>query len=55
LRLKPDYAEAHANLGNALMQEGNLTEAAEQFQQALSLNPNLAAVRDSLARLGIRR
>jgi Tfp pilus assembly protein PilF len=35
LRIRPDYAEAHNNLGAVLLQTGRISEAAEQFQQAL--------------------
>ena len=37
LRLKPDYAEAHSNLGVALTEQGKLTEAVASYQQALPL------------------
>jgi tetratricopeptide (TPR) repeat protein len=42
LRLKPDLAEAHYNLGNALGQQGSLAEAIEHFQQALRVKPDHA-------------
>ena len=44
LRLKPDYAEAHYNLGIALDAEGRTREAIAQFEEALRLNLNLAEV-----------
>ena len=53
LELKPDYAEAHNNLGIALKEQGNLEEAAACYLRALRLDPlfvkpcyNLAAVRE---------
>ena len=49
LRLKPDYLEAHNNLGIALESEGRTQEAMAQFEDALRLNLDLADVH---ARLG---
>ena len=42
LRLKPDYAEAHNNLGIALQDQGQLAEAVAQYQEALRLKPDYA-------------
>jgi protein O-mannosyl-transferase len=39
LRLKPDYAEAHYNLGTALERLGRFEEARQQYQQVLSIVP----------------
>ena len=36
LLLKPDYAEAYNNLGNALKEQGKLDEAIEVFNKTLS-------------------
>ena len=36
LQIKPDYAEALNNLGNALLQKGKMDEAIYQFQKALA-------------------
>jgi Flp pilus assembly protein TadD len=41
LRLKPDYAEAHNNLGFALTTQGNLDAAATHFMEAIRLRPDL--------------
>ena len=42
LELKPDYAEAHNNLGIALVQQGRFEEALAHYGQALRLNPAYA-------------
>src|SRR5436853_535048 len=43
LALKPDYAEAHNNLGNVLTQQDKHDEALASFERALAINPNYAA------------
>ena len=48
LRLKPDYAEAHNNLGTAFYQQGRTGEAIRQFQEALRLKPDYAGARKNL-------
>jgi Flp pilus assembly protein TadD len=40
LRLNPDYAEAHCNLGAALGTQGRLDEAVTHLQEALRLRPD---------------
>ena len=42
LRLKPDYAEGHHNLGVAFDRMGRTAEAVTEFQAAMQLNPKLA-------------
>lgn len=44
LRLAPDYAEAHANLGAALARLGRYDEAIASYQRALELSPELTPV-----------
>lgn len=39
LELAPDYADAHANLGNMLLNEGAITEAQHHLHRALLLSP----------------
>ena len=41
LRAKPDYAQAHANLGIALLQQGRFAAAIEHERLALQLNTRL--------------
>ena len=41
---------AHYNLGVALGQKGQLTEAIVQFQEAIRLKPDYADAKDNLAR-----
>src|SRR5208283_1370777 len=36
------YAEAHNNLGNALLQKGNVDEAIVHYQKALQIKPDFA-------------
>ena len=42
IALKPDYAEAHNNLGNTLKELGRLAEAEVSYKQAIVLKPDLA-------------
>lgn len=44
LKLKPDYAEAHANLGVVLSQLGSYDEAIASYEAALQINPKLAPI-----------
>jgi Flp pilus assembly protein TadD len=48
LRLKPDYAEAHNNLGRALGQQGKLIEAMAEYREAIRLKPDDARVHKNL-------
>ena len=48
LQIDPDYAEAHINLGTALLQEGRLDEAIPHFQKALQINPGYAKAHNNL-------
>jgi protein O-mannosyl-transferase len=41
LRLKPDLAEAHYDMGLAVQRLGRLDEAIDEYRQALQLKPNL--------------
>ena len=42
IRLKPRYAGAYVNLGNALEHKGSLDEAIAAYQEALHLRPDFA-------------
>jgi len=55
LRLKPDYAEAHNNLGNTLLELGDVAEAEAHFEQALQLQPNSARVHYNMGGALIRQ
>jgi len=46
--LKPDYAEAHNNLGNALGEAKRFEEAIASLQRAAALRPELAPVHSNL-------
>ena len=48
LELKPDYAEAHNNLGNALKEQGKLDEAVACYRRALELKPDYAEAHNNL-------
>ena len=40
LAIKPDYADAHYNLGNTHQSQGKLEEAIAAYKNALEINPN---------------
>ena len=40
VRLAPEMAEAHANLGDVLADSGNTAEAEAQMREAIHLDPN---------------
>ncbi len=46
--LRPDYAEAHNNLGNALGEAKRFEEAALSLRRAAELRPELAAIHSNL-------
>ena len=48
LEIKPDYAEAHNNLGLALAGCGRVDEAIICFQKALEIKPDYAEARRNL-------
>jgi predicted TPR repeat methyltransferase len=48
LALKPDYPEAHNNLGSALKDRGKLADAVVSYERALALKPDFAEVHNNL-------
>jgi len=48
LELKPDFAEAHNNLGIAFQDQGKLDEAGVCYRRALELKPNNAEAYNNL-------
>ena len=48
VRLRPDSAAAHYNLGNALFRQGRHAEAIESLRKALALQPAYAMAHDGL-------
>ena len=46
--LKPDYVEAHNNLGNTLKELGRLEEAEANYKQAIVLKPDFAEAHNNL-------
>jgi tetratricopeptide (TPR) repeat protein len=48
LRIYPNYAEAHNNLGAILLQSGRATEAVEEYQAAVRLDPDYADAHSNL-------
>ena len=48
ISIKPDYAEAFYNMGNALKDQGKLKEAMEAFNKAISIKPDYAEVYNNM-------
>ncbi len=48
VRLRPDFAEAHSNLGYSLRNDGELDRAIASYQEAIRLKPNLAEAHEYL-------
>ena len=42
IRLCPEFADAHSNLGNAQKEQGQLEEAMESYKTAVKLRPDFA-------------
>jgi len=49
LRIKPDYAEAYGNLGNALIALGKHEQAIASYTKALQINPDYAEAHNNLS------
>ena len=54
LRLNPDNADAHNDLGKVFAIRGNLVQAVAHFERALRLNPNHAEAQKNLKRARAR-
>jgi Tfp pilus assembly protein PilF len=50
ISLKPDYAEAHNNLGITLIELGRLDEAEASLRQAIALKSDLADAHSNLGK-----
>ena len=48
IEIKPDYAEAHSNLGNILRDLGKLKEAESSYRKAIKIKPNFAEAHSNL-------
>ena len=48
LAIDPDYAEAHYNLGNALLIRGRVPAAVAEYRRALAIRPDFAKARHNL-------
>ena len=55
IRIDPDQATAHLNLGTLYLDEGSDGKARDSFQRALELNPDDGEARYQLGRIGSRR
>jgi len=49
IRIKPDFAEAHYNLGRAYGNLGRYKEAIESFKQAIRIKPDFANAHNNIA------
>lgn len=49
LELRPDFFEAHNNLGTALKDQGKLDEAVESYRRALHIQPDFAEAHQNLS------
>jgi Flp pilus assembly protein TadD len=55
LQIKPDYVEAHDNLGNVLLQKGRVDEAITQYQTALQIKPDNAKAHNNLGNALVKK
>ena len=53
IALKPDFAQAHVNLGVALRDLHRFDEALQQFALAIDIDPNYAAARTNRAQTNL--
>jgi predicted O-linked N-acetylglucosamine transferase (SPINDLY family) len=55
LARKPDYADAHSNLGNAFRELGRLAEAEKSYRKAIAVNPGFAMAHYNLGAVLLSR
>ena len=48
IKLKPDYADAHNNLGLAYHRKGEYDKAIASYNQALAIDPNYKKAKENL-------
>jgi protein O-mannosyl-transferase len=48
LRIRPDYAEAHYNIGLEFHRQGHLAEAISEYRAALQTEPNVPQIQNNL-------
>jgi len=55
IKLKPDFAKAHNNLGAVLFNEKMTEEAINSFKEAIRIRPGFAAAQKNLETVLLRR
>jgi Flp pilus assembly protein TadD len=55
IKLKPNLAIAHFNLGVALVRQGHLADAKREFEEVMRLDPENPVARNALAQLNSPR
>jgi tetratricopeptide (TPR) repeat protein len=48
IEFKPEYFQAHNNLGNALVQKGEIKKAINHYRETVRLKPDLVSARKNL-------
>ena len=48
IKINPDFADAYNNLGNALVQKGEMKEAIDHYRETLKLKPDLVLAQKNL-------
>lgn len=51
IQLAPAFADAHYNLGSALLAQGNITDAIASYRRAIELDPDYAEAHNNLAEI----
>jgi Flp pilus assembly protein TadD len=51
LKINPNSATTHNNMGMSLAITGRISEAVEQFEAALKINPDYTAARNNLSQM----